>query len=104
MLTSAKGYGSYKPGAYLTDSELVPEPKKKFSVATEYRLPGAIGTVGFISALSNHFCAECNKIRLTSDGKIKPCLHSNEEIPMKPVLMNGTRRRSPCSPRGINRP
>lgn len=70
--------------------ELVPEPKKKFSVATEYRLPGAIGTVGFISALSNHFCAECNKIRLTSDGKIKPCLHSNEEIPMKPVLMNGT--------------
>lgn len=70
--------------------ELVAEPENKFSVASEYRLPGAKGTVGFISALSNHFCAQCNKIRLTSDGKIKPCLHSNEEIPMKPVLMKGT--------------
>lgn len=70
--------------------ELTPEPARRFSVATEYRLPGAAGTVGFISALSNHFCADCNRIRLTSDGKIKPCLHSNEEIPMKPVLMHGT--------------
>lgn len=70
--------------------ELVPEEKEKYSVAVNYRLPGAKGTVGLISALSNHFCAECNKVRLTSDGKIKPCLHSNEEIPMKQVLENGT--------------
>lgn len=66
--------------------ELVPEERERFSVAVNYRLPGAKGTVGFISALSNHFCAECNKIRLTSDGKIKPCLHSNEEIDMKQAL------------------
>ncbi len=63
---------------------------QKFSVADEYRLPDAEGTVGFISALSHHFCATCNKIRLTSDGKIKPCLHSNEEIDVKNVLRNGT--------------
>lgn len=69
--------------------ELVPEAKEKFSVAVNYRLPGAKGTVGFISALSNHFCAECNKLRLTSDGKIKPCLHSNVEIDMKPALATG---------------
>lgn len=70
--------------------ELQKIEKEKFSVAVNYKLPGAKGNVGFISALSNHFCGECNKIRLTSDGKIKPCLHSNEEIPMKEVLQNGT--------------
>lgn len=70
--------------------ELEPCGPQKFSVADEYRLPGAAGTVGFISALSHHFCAECNKLRLTSDGKIKPCLHSNEEIDVKTVLRNGT--------------
>ena len=70
--------------------ELVPEKKEKYSVSVNYRLPGAKGTVGLISALSNHFCAECNKIRMTSDGKIKPCLHSNEEIPLKSVLANGS--------------
>lgn len=45
-----------------------------------YRLPGAVGRIGLISPVSSHFCACCNRIRLTSDGKIKPCLHSAEEI------------------------
>lgn len=71
-------------------TELEPMEKEKFSVAVSYRLPGAKGNVGFISALSNHFCAECNKIRLTSDGKIKPCLHSNDELDMKKVLAEGS--------------
>ncbi|MCR4600430.1 MAG: GTP 3',8-cyclase MoaA [Clostridia bacterium] len=70
--------------------DLIPERKTEESVANEYRLPGAKGKVGFISALSNHFCATCNKIRMTSDGKIKPCLHSNEEIDMMGVLRSGT--------------
>jgi cyclic pyranopterin phosphate synthase len=86
-----EGYGFISNQELLSRfPELVPEPKEKFSVSVDYRLPGAKGTVGFISALSNHFCAECNKIRLTSDGKIKPCLHSNEELSMKEVLKNGT--------------
>ena len=38
------------------------------------------GNIGFISPVNDHFCAECNRIRLTADGKIKPCLHSNQEI------------------------
>ena len=46
--------------------------------------------MGFISAMSDHFCASCNKLRLTSDGHIKPCLHSNEEIDMMKVLRGGT--------------
>ena len=66
--------------------ELIPADDEKFSVSKDYRLPDGRGKVGLISALSNHFCASCNKIRLTSDGKIKPCLHSNEEIDMKGPL------------------
>lgn len=92
--------GSADPGdsyQYISDQdilamfpELEPATQEKYSVAVNYRLPGAKGKVGFISAISNHFCASCNKIRLTSDGKIKPCLHSNEEIEMKAVLRAGT--------------
>lgn len=52
-------------------------------VARCYRLPDALGNVGLISAVTNDFCAECNRIRLTADGKIKPCLHSGQEIPIK---------------------
>lgn len=66
--------------------ELVPVDSEKFSVSRDYRLHDGKGKVGLISALSNHFCSSCNKIRLTSDGKIKPCLHSNEEIDMKGPL------------------
>ena len=91
--------GSADPGAfkYISDQdilamfpELEPAEQEDFSVSVDYRLPGARGKVGLISAISNHFCATCNKIRLTSDGKIKPCLHSNEEIDMKEVLRTGT--------------
>ena len=53
------------------------------SVARLYRLPGAIGNVGLISPVSDHFCASCNRLRLTADGKIKPCLHSNDEFSVK---------------------
>jgi len=39
--------------------------------------------------VSHSFCSECNRIRLTSDGKIKPCLHSDEEIDLKDSLRSG---------------
>ena len=65
--------------------EALPEavPEREEGVARLYRLPGAQGRVGLISPLSRHFCAACNRIRITADGKIKPCLHSAEEIPLK---------------------
>ncbi|MEG1500455.1 MAG: GTP 3',8-cyclase MoaA [Clostridiales bacterium] len=47
------------------------------------------GTVGFISAISNHFCANCNRLRLTSDGKIYPCLHHQEYIDLFTPLRQG---------------
>ena len=52
-------------------------------VAKLYRLPGAKGNIGLISPVSAHFCGECNRLRLTSDGKLKPCLHSSEEYSLK---------------------
>ncbi len=52
-------------------------------VAKLYRLPGALGNVGLISPVSAHFCAACNRLRITADGKIKPCLHSPEEVSIK---------------------
>ena len=52
-------------------------------VAERYRLPGAAGTVGLIRPLSRCFCRQCNRIRLTADGCLKPCLHSREELPLR---------------------
>lgn len=52
-------------------------------MARLYRLPGAQGNIGLISPLSDHFCATCNRIRLTADGKLKPCLHSGAEYSIK---------------------
>lgn len=60
-------------------------------VARLYRLPDALGNVGIISAISNHFCASCNRIRLTADGKLKPCLHSNQEFGVKGLDFDGMR-------------
>ena len=52
-------------------------------VAKLYRLPGAQGNIGLISPISAHFCGECNRLRLTADGKFKPCLHSDAEYSIK---------------------
>jgi len=60
-------------------------------VAKLYRLPGALGNVGLISPVSAHFCAECNRIRLTADGKLKPCLHSGDEYSLKGLDTEGMR-------------
>ncbi len=57
--------------------------------AQYYRLPDAQGTVGVISAISNHFCASCNRLRLTADGKIKPCLFSDTEYDIRSALRKG---------------
>ncbi len=48
-----------------------------------YRLPGGMGNVGLISPVSDHFCASCDRLRLTADGKVKPCLHAETELSLK---------------------
>lgn len=57
--------------------------------AKGYRYQGAVGRLGFITPVSQHFCAQCNRLRLTSDGKLKPCLFSGEEIDLAPALAGG---------------
>ena len=57
--------------------------------ARYYRLPGAKGTLGFISPVSDHFCFRCNRLRLTSDGKILPCLLSNKYVDLRGPLRQG---------------
>jgi cyclic pyranopterin phosphate synthase len=57
--------------------------------ARHYRLPGAEGTVGFIGAQSEHFCATCNRLRLTADGRLRPCLMSAHEIDLSLALRAG---------------
>jgi len=64
-------------------SNLIPIEIDKSSTATLYKLKGAKGNIGFITPMSCKFCSDCNRIRLTSAGTLKPCLHSETEISVK---------------------
>jgi cyclic pyranopterin phosphate synthase len=69
--------------------ELIPQPETKIGhgPAKYYLLRRTGGLVGFIGALTNlHFCESCNKMRLTADGKIRPCLGDHGEIDLRPAL------------------
>ncbi len=56
------------------------------SVARYYSAEGFKGRIGFITPVSDKFCSECNRIRLLSDGKVKPCLGSEKVFDLKPYL------------------
>jgi len=57
--------------------------------ARYWRLPGARGSVGFISPVSEHFCATCNRVRLTADGRLRLCLLQEREVDLRAVLRGG---------------
>lgn len=57
--------------------------------ARYFRFAGAGGSVGFITAVSEHFCVNCNRLRLTADGKLRLCLMSDEEIDLRQPLRQG---------------
>ena len=68
------------------------EPVKKGSndgPAKKFKIKGAMGIVGFITPISSHFCAECNRLRLTSRGTLRPCLLNNYEKDIINPLRNG---------------
>lgn len=70
--------------------EPVPLPHVQMAgPANYYRLPGAPGTIGFISPISDHFCNACNRLRVTADGKLRPCLFSETEIDLRAALRRG---------------
>jgi cyclic pyranopterin phosphate synthase len=57
--------------------------------ARRYSLAKGQGEIGFISPISSHFCRQCNRLRLTPEGRIRTCLFSDEEIDLRGTLRNG---------------
>ncbi|MBN2656969.1 MAG: GTP 3',8-cyclase MoaA [Spirochaetales bacterium] len=68
---------------------------KGFGPSEHYRFGENGPVVGFITPISNHFCSRCNRLRLTADGKLKPCLLSHDEIDLRTALRSG------CSDRDL---
>jgi len=70
--------------------KLIPIPLDRWDgPAKRFQIEGAVGEIGLIGAVSSHFCDDCNRLRLTPDGKIRTCLFSDEEIDVKELLRNG---------------
>ena len=66
---------------------LVPVPGPEGNgPAKHYTFSGALGTIGLISPISHHFCATCNRLRLTADGKVRPCLGRHGEVDLRTLL------------------
>ncbi len=79
---AAEGFGALSPVAK-------DDAPGGWGPAHYYRFDGAMGTLGVISPLSHHFCGECNRLRLTADGKLRMCLFSDEELDARTVLREG---------------
>jgi cyclic pyranopterin phosphate synthase len=69
--------------------EVVKLEDEKHDTAKGYKVPGHEGTFAIISTMSSNFCSDCNRMRLTADGKIKNCLFSKEETDLLSALRNG---------------
>ncbi|MBR3271823.1 MAG: GTP 3',8-cyclase MoaA [Clostridia bacterium] len=80
---AANAGAAYLPADAVLKAVPALEPVETRGVARVYRVPGYRGTVGLITPLSEKFCASCDRVRLTADGKLKPCLHSAAEIPLR---------------------
>jgi cyclic pyranopterin phosphate synthase len=55
-----------------------------------YQVPGFVGSIGFITSMTNHFCGSCNRLRITSDGNLKVCLFGNAEVSLRDMLRKHT--------------
>lgn len=86
---------SFIPATRVLEQEprLEPVARKGAAVETVYRIPGYNGKVGLINPMSQPFCTECNRIRVTADGKLKTCLHSAEEISLKGLPAEAVKER-----------
>jgi len=62
------------------------EPLYHGQVARDYQIPGYLGRVGLIDPMTHRFCADCNRMRVMSDGMLRPCLGANEEFSLKEAL------------------
>lgn len=91
------GHAEFGPQAYLPAERVLQEVpglevlEDEDGVAKLYQLPGALGRVGLIKPLSDHFCGKCNRIRLLADGSLKPCLHAPAEFSLRGLDPEGMR-------------
>jgi GTP 3',8-cyclase len=72
-----------------TRYELAPSFISQDGPARMFDIKGGVGKIGFISPISTHICHKCNRIRLTSQGTLKPCLFGDEEYDVKTLLREG---------------
>jgi cyclic pyranopterin phosphate synthase len=68
---------------------LEPEPREPNSTARVYRFADGHGRIGFINPVSEPFCSDCNRVRLTSDGRLRTCLFSLNETDLRSAMRNG---------------
>lgn len=78
-----RDFGTYLPAQAVLERCPELEAISHDGVAACYRFPGAKGTVGLIAPMSHAFCSECSRVRITADGKLKPCLHSAAELSLR---------------------
>ena len=72
-----------------SEFDLTPVENRGSSPAEEFYVNGGPATVGIIASVTRSFCANCDRLRLTSDGQIRNCLFSNEETDVRSILRNG---------------
>ncbi len=68
---------------------LIPVLTPTGAVAKDYRIPGFSGQISFITSMTESFCSTCNRLRLTAEGTLKPCLFSAEEVDLRDALRSG---------------
>lgn len=86
------GNARFLPAQAVLDACPDLRPAEGSGVARRYRPPSGPGLVGLIESLSRRFCAQCNRIRVTADGRLKPCLHSDQELPLRGLHGEALRR------------
>ena len=72
-----------------SEFEVMPIEREKHETAKKYMVPGHLGTFAVISTMSAPFCGDCNRMRLTADGKMKNCLFSNTETDLLTPFRTG---------------
>ena len=60
----------------------------KNDTSKTFQIPGFKGRIGFITSMTHNFCGTCNRLRITSDGNLKVCLHGNAEVSLRDILRN----------------
>lgn len=87
--------GKFLPYREMTDriKERWPDFEREggddMEIAKLWQVPGFTGKVGFISSMSDHFCAGCNRIRITADGQLKVCLFGAQEVNLRDLMREG---------------